>query len=60
MQVITDDVALAQSPIFEEGLMVHIMSQHGEDCSTIVAPIKVRKPHCHIQSSLKSSLIMNE
>ncbi|KAL4556367.1 hypothetical protein LXL04_039018 [Taraxacum kok-saghyz] len=42
MRAIADDLALAQSPVSEEDLMVHILSQLGEDYSTIAAAIKVR------------------
>jgi len=42
MRAIADDLALAQSPVSEEDLMVHILSQLGEDNSTIAAAIKVR------------------
>lgn len=42
MQEIVDDLALAQSPVLEEDLMAHILSQLGDDYSTIAAAIKVR------------------
>ncbi|KAI3690757.1 hypothetical protein L2E82_48964 [Cichorium intybus] len=42
MRSIADDLALAQSPVLEEDLMVHILSQLCDDYSTIVAAIKVR------------------
>ena len=42
MRTIADDLALAQSPVFEEDLMIHILSQLGEDYNTIAAAIKVR------------------
>lgn len=41
MRSIVDDLALAQSPVLEEDLMVHILSQLGDDYSTIAAAIKV-------------------
>lgn len=41
MRSIADDIALAQSPITEEDLMVHIISQFGVEYN-IVAAIKVR------------------
>ena len=43
MQFITDDLALAQNPIFEEDLMVHILSQLGDGYSNIFAARKVRE-----------------
>nr|KAJ0205138.1 hypothetical protein LSAT_V11C500274710 [Lactuca sativa] len=43
MRAIADDLALGQSPITEEDLLVHILSQLGDECGTIVAAIKVRE-----------------
>ncbi|GJT33879.1 retrovirus-related pol polyprotein from transposon RE1 [Tanacetum coccineum] len=43
MRAIADDLALAQSPITDEDLLVHILSQLGDDYGTIVAAIKVRE-----------------
>lgn len=43
MHFMADDIALAQSPIVEEDLLVHILSQLGDDYNTIVAAIKVRE-----------------
>ncbi|KAI3526642.1 hypothetical protein L1887_05902 [Cichorium endivia] len=43
MRSIADDLALAQSPVAEEDLLVHILSQLGEEYITIVAAIKVRE-----------------
>ena len=43
MRAIADDLALAQSPIAEEDLLVHILSQLGDEYSAIVAAIKVRE-----------------
>lgn len=43
MHFIADDLAIAQSPIAEEDLLVHILSQLGDDYNTILAAIKVRK-----------------
>ncbi|KAD3338478.1 hypothetical protein E3N88_33999 [Mikania micrantha] len=41
MRSIADDLALAQSPVTEEDLLVHILSQLGDEFGTIVAAIKV-------------------
>lgn len=43
MRSIADDLALAQNPISEEDLMVHILSQLGDEYANIVAAIKVRE-----------------
>lgn len=43
MRSIADALALAQNPISEEDLMVHILSQLGDKYSNIVAAIKVRE-----------------
>ena len=43
MRSIADNLALAQSPVSEEDLMVHILSQLGDDYRTIAAAIKVRE-----------------
>ncbi|KAJ9560958.1 hypothetical protein OSB04_006118 [Centaurea solstitialis] len=42
MRSIADDLALAQSPVTEEDLMVHVLSQLGDEYNTIAAVIKVR------------------
>lgn len=42
MRTIADALAIAQSPVSEEDLTVHILSQLGDDYNTIVAAIKVR------------------
>lgn len=43
MRSLADDLALAQSPVSEEDLMVYILSQLGDDYGTIAAAIKVRE-----------------
>ncbi|KAL4558553.1 hypothetical protein LXL04_036754 [Taraxacum kok-saghyz] len=43
MRSIADDLALAQSPVSEEDLMVYILSQLGIEYNTIAAAIKVRE-----------------
>lgn len=43
MRSIADDLALAQSPVAEEDLLVHILSQLSEEYITIVAAIKARE-----------------
>ncbi|KAL4580493.1 hypothetical protein LXL04_016688 [Taraxacum kok-saghyz] len=43
MRSIADALALAQSPVSEEDLMVYILSQLGDDYNTIAAAIKVRE-----------------
>ncbi|KAL4560332.1 hypothetical protein LXL04_032482 [Taraxacum kok-saghyz] len=43
MRSLADDLALAQSPVSEEDLMVYILSPLGDDYSTIAAAIKVRE-----------------
>ena len=43
MRAIADDLALAQSPVAEEDLLVHIISQLGDEYNSIVAAIKVRE-----------------
>ncbi|KAL4575060.1 hypothetical protein LXL04_021901 [Taraxacum kok-saghyz] len=43
MRAIADSLALAQSPVTEEDLMVHILSQLGDEYHTIVAALKVRE-----------------
>ncbi|KAM0043363.1 putative RNA-directed DNA polymerase [Helianthus debilis subsp. tardiflorus] len=42
MRSIADELALVQSPVNEEDLMVHILSQLGEEYSSITAALKVR------------------
>ncbi|KAL4579045.1 hypothetical protein LXL04_015180 [Taraxacum kok-saghyz] len=42
MKNIADDLALAQSPVDEEDLVVHILSQLGEDYTNITAALKIR------------------
>ena len=43
MRAIADDLALAQSPVTEEDLLVHVLSQLGEEYGTVVAAIKIRE-----------------
>ena len=43
MRSIADDLALAQSPVSEEDLLVHVLSQLGEEYGSIVAAIKIRE-----------------
>lgn len=43
MKSIADDLALVQSPVSEEDLLVHILSQLGEEYGSIVAAIKIRE-----------------
>ncbi|KAL4565106.1 hypothetical protein LXL04_029190 [Taraxacum kok-saghyz] len=43
MRSIADDLALAQSPVSEEDLMAHVLSQLGEEYGPIVAAIKIRE-----------------
>ncbi|KAL4566494.1 hypothetical protein LXL04_030610 [Taraxacum kok-saghyz] len=43
MRTIDDELALAQSPVTEEDLLVHILSQLGDEFGTIVAAIKVHE-----------------
>ncbi|KAK1410452.1 hypothetical protein QVD17_36989 [Tagetes erecta] len=43
MRSIADDLALAQSPIDDEDLLVHILSQLGDDFKSIVSALKVRE-----------------
>ncbi|GJS96847.1 putative RNA-directed DNA polymerase [Tanacetum coccineum] len=43
MRSIADELALAQSPIQEEDLIVHILSQLRDEVNNIVAAIKVRE-----------------
>ncbi|KAL8100030.1 hypothetical protein AgCh_032329 [Apium graveolens] len=43
MRSIADELALAQSPILEDDLIVHIITQLGDDFNPIVAAIKVRE-----------------
>lgn len=42
MKTISDELALAQSPIEEEDLIVHILGQLGEDYTHIAAALKIR------------------
>ncbi|KAL4571389.1 hypothetical protein LXL04_018148 [Taraxacum kok-saghyz] len=42
MKSIADDLALAQSPVQEEDLIVHILGQLGDDYAHIAATLKVR------------------
>ncbi|KAJ0936475.1 putative transcription factor interactor and regulator CCHC(Zn) family [Helianthus annuus] len=42
MRAIADDLALVQSPVNEEDLLVHITSQLGEEYKPLVAALKVR------------------
>ncbi|CAI9270534.1 unnamed protein product [Lactuca saligna] len=43
MRAIADSLDLAQSPVTEEDLMVHILSQLGDEYHTIAAALKVRE-----------------
>ena len=43
MKSIADELALAQNPILEEDLVVHILSQLGDEFDNIVAAIRVRE-----------------
>ena len=43
MRSIADDLALAQSPVTDEDLMIHIINQLGDDFKTVVAAIKVQE-----------------
>jgi len=43
MQSIADDLALAQSPISEEDLVVHIIMQLGDEYNPIVSALRVRE-----------------
>ncbi|KAJ9566234.1 hypothetical protein OSB04_002200 [Centaurea solstitialis] len=43
MRTIADELALAQSPVSDEDLMVHILAQLGDDYTSIGAAIKVRE-----------------
>lgn len=42
MKTISDDLALAQSPVDEEDLNVHVLAQLGDNYAHIVATLKVR------------------
>ncbi|XP_019161889.1 PREDICTED: uncharacterized protein LOC109158431 [Ipomoea nil] len=42
MRAIADDLALAQSPVTEEDLVVHIFTQLGDEYNSIVAALRVR------------------
>ncbi|KAL4585747.1 hypothetical protein LXL04_010371 [Taraxacum kok-saghyz] len=42
MKQIADDLALAQSPVDEEDLVVHILSQLGDDYTHIASALKIR------------------
>lgn len=47
MRTIADDLALAQSPVTEEDLVIHIFMQLGEEYNSIVAALRVRMtPFC--------------
>ncbi|KAL4561418.1 hypothetical protein LXL04_033584 [Taraxacum kok-saghyz] len=43
MRSIADDLALAQNPVTEEDLLVHILSQLSDEYNTIVAALQVRE-----------------
>lgn len=45
MKHIVDELALAQSPIAEEDLVVHILSQLGDDYTQISFALKIRNNH---------------
>ncbi|XP_019167701.1 PREDICTED: uncharacterized protein LOC109163413 [Ipomoea nil] len=42
MRTIADDLALAQSPVHEEDLVVHVFTQLGDEYNPIVAALRVR------------------
>ncbi|KAM0005917.1 putative transcription factor interactor and regulator CCHC(Zn) family [Helianthus debilis subsp. tardiflorus] len=42
MKSISDDLALAQSPVAEEDLVVHVMNQLGDEYANFVAALKTR------------------
>ncbi|KAL4576526.1 hypothetical protein LXL04_012621 [Taraxacum kok-saghyz] len=42
MKTISDDLSLAQSPVDEEDLIVHVLSQLGDDYAHIAAALKIR------------------
>ncbi|KAI3498877.1 hypothetical protein L1887_34663 [Cichorium endivia] len=41
MRAIADDLALAQSPISEEDLMIHILTQLGDEYNSIAVALKL-------------------
>ncbi|GFP97350.1 retrovirus-related pol polyprotein from transposon tnt 1-94 [Phtheirospermum japonicum] len=43
MRAIADDLALAQSPISEEDLVVHVITQLGDEFNSIVAALRVHE-----------------
>lgn len=43
MRAIADELALTQNPVSDEDLIVHIITQLGDDYSSIVAALKVRE-----------------
>ncbi|GFQ00239.1 hypothetical protein PHJA_002167900 [Phtheirospermum japonicum] len=43
MRAIADDLALAQSPISEEDLVVHVITQLGDEFNSSVAALRVRE-----------------
>lgn len=43
MRSIADELALIQNPISDEDLVVHIITQLGDEFNSIVAAIKVRE-----------------
>ncbi|XP_019162228.1 PREDICTED: uncharacterized protein LOC109158791 [Ipomoea nil] len=45
MRAIADDLALAQCPVFDEDLIVYVLTQLGEDYSSITSAILVREKH---------------
>lgn len=42
MKTIANDLSLAQSPVDEEDIIVHILAQLGDDYAHIIAALKVR------------------
>ncbi|KAK9063757.1 hypothetical protein SSX86_017629 [Deinandra increscens subsp. villosa] len=42
MKTIADDLALAQSPISDDDLVVHIIGQLGDEYANVTAPLKMR------------------
>lgn len=57
--MIDDELALAQSPVEEEDLIVHILGQLGEDYAHISGALKSEIPPSNSLISLTNLLIMN-
>ncbi|XP_019155246.1 PREDICTED: uncharacterized protein LOC109152126 [Ipomoea nil] len=43
MRAVADDLALAQCPVSEEDLLVHILTQLGEEYNSIISAVRVRE-----------------